>query len=165
MGRVYTVTAENITVANAGGDVDLVEISPADDKPVRILGFNVDNVGGTADAGDAQEEFLRLAIIRGHTTSGSGGSAATPVPLDPVDTAAGFAAETNNTTIASAGSTTTPWAGGVNVRVPGPVFFGDPSNYQMCPKASQANTTIVLRCLTTVADDISMSVTVWVLEE
>lgn len=162
--RVYTVTAENQTVANAGGDVDLVEVSPADDKPCWFLGFTVDNAGGSSDAGDAQEEFYRAAIIRGHTSSGSGGSSATPVPLDPIDTAAGFSAEINNTTIASSGSTTTPWAGGIGNRLPGERFFGTPDNLWMCPKVSQANTTMVLRLLSTVADDITMNWTLWVCE-
>lgn len=164
MGRVYTVTAENISLANASGDIDICELTPADDKPIRLLGFEIDNVGGTSDAGDLQEEFLRLAIVRGHTTSGNG-SAATPVALDPGDAAASFSAETNASTIASSGTGTTVWAGGMSVRIPGPIFFGDASNPLMCPKATQANTTMVLRMLSTVADDVSVSVTVWVLED
>lgn len=162
--RVYTVTVENATIATAGTDTDLVEISPADDKPVWLLGFSLDNVGGTADAGDAGEELLRLAVIRGHTSSGSGGSAATPVLLDVNGGAVGFAAETNNTTIASGGTTTTPVAFGWNVRIPCREQWGTLQDLSGCPMATQANTTIVVRLLSTVADDISASWTLWVAE-
>lgn len=164
MGRVYTVTAENTTFTLTGGDADFCELVPADDKPIRILGFEVDNVGGAADAKEAEEEFLRLAIIRGHNTTGNGTSA-TPRSLDPNDTAAGFTAFTNGSTIASGGTPITVWVGGMNVRIPGPIFFGDAMNPLMCPKASQADNRIVLRCLSTPIDDIAVSITVWVLEE
>lgn len=157
MGRIYAVTFENVAVAAAQ---DFFELSPADDKPIRILGFNIANVGGAADAGDAQEELWRIAVIRGHTVSGSGGSAFTPVPLDPNDTAAGFAAEINNTTIANTGTTTTPFADGINIRVPYQQMFTP----ETAIKASQANTTIVLRLLSTPADSVSMSGTIFVEE-
>lgn len=157
MSRVYAVTFENVSVAAAQ---DLFELTPADDKPVRILGLQLANVGGAADAGDAQEELWRLAIIRGHTTGGSGGSSFTPVPLDPSDAAAGFAAEINNTTIASVGTTTTPFADGMNVRIPYQQFFTP----ETCPKANQGNTTIVVRLLSTPADAVSLSGTLYVEE-
>lgn len=160
--RVYTVCVAGATIANTGGDCDLVEISPADDKPVRLLGFTIANVG--ADVGDAAEEMLQLSVIRGYTTSGSGGSANTPTPLDAIDTAAGFAAEINNTTIASNGTPITCWSGGWNIRVPLTEIWGDANNLLMCPMASQANTTIVLRNHTTVTDDITASWTLWVAE-
>lgn len=149
MGRCYTVAFDNVAVAAAQ---DLFELTPADDKPVRILGWNLSNVGGAADAGDAQEEFWRLSIVRGHTTGGSGGSAPTPQPANRNDAAAGFAAEVNNTTIAST-SGTTIWAGGHNIRVPDVFWLPDPIQIT----ASQADTTIVVRLLSTPADAVSMS--------
>jgi hypothetical protein len=156
--RVYTVTFENVSVSAAQ---DFFEISPADDKPITILGLSLDNVGGTADAGDAQEELLRVLIRRGHTVSGSGGSAPTPRPTkDSVDTAAGFAAEVNNTTIANTGTTHDLDAFGWNVRVPLMRWFPP----EMRLGASQADTTIVVRLLSTPADAISMSGTLWVAE-
>lgn len=153
--RVYTVVFENVSVSAAQ---DFFEITPADDKPVQILGWEIDNVGGTADAGDAQEELWRLLIRRGHTTSGSGGTAPTPVAVVGSDGAAGFTAEVNNTTIASVGTTTDVWVGAINVRIPGPFFFTP----ETAPTASQANTTIVLRLLSTPADAVSLSGTLWV---
>lgn len=160
--REYVVTAENQTVANASGDIDLVELDAATDKPIAILGFEIDQVG-VADIGDAQEEFLRLAIVRGHTTSGSGGSSFTPLPMNPNDTAAGAAAEIHNTTVASAGTGVNLWAGSVGVRTPGPVVFGDSRNLDLCPKTS-GTSLIVVRLMAAVADDITMSWTLWFVE-
>lgn len=157
MSRIYTVTFENVSVAAAQ---DLFEITPADDKPIRIWGWEIDNVGGTADAGDAQEEFWRLLLRRGHATSGSGGTAPTPVPLSSNDAAAGFTAEVNNTTIAATGTTKDVWVGGLNVRIPGP-FFLPP---ELMPPISQADTTVVLRLLSTPVDAVSLSGTLWVEE-
>lgn len=149
MGRVYMVLFDNVGVAAAQ---DLFEATPADDKPVRFLGWNLSNVGGTNDAGDDDEEFWRLSIVRGHTTGGSGGSAATPQPANRNDAAAGFAAEVNNTTIASTAGTTI-WAGGHNIRVPDVFWLPDP----IMITASQADTTIVVRLLSTPGDSVSMS--------
>lgn len=155
--RVYTVVFENVSIS---ASQDLFELTPADDKPISILGWELDNVGGTADAGDAQEEFWRLLLRRGHTTSGSGGTAPTPVPVISSDAAAGFAAEVNNTTIASVGTTKDIWVGGVNVRIPGPMFLPP----EVLPVVSQADTTVVLRLLSTPADAVSCSGTIWVAE-
>src|SRR5258708_37750733 len=44
------------------------------DAPLTLLGCVISNVGGTADAGDAQEELLGIEICRGNTTIGSGGT-------------------------------------------------------------------------------------------
>lgn len=156
-GRIYTVTFDNVSVSAAQ---DFFELTPADDKPIMLVGLSLDNVGGTADAGDAQEELLRLSIIRGFTSSGSGGSAPTPTALNPADAASGFTAEVNNTTVANTGSTTTPWNGGWNVRVPLREFWPE----ELCPVATQANTTIVVRLVTAPADAVSMSGTLWVCE-
>lgn len=157
MSRLYTVVFENVGVA---ASQDFFELTPADDKPIRVLGWNIDNVGGTADAGDAQEELWRLLLRSGHATSGSGGSAPTPAAVISTDAAAGFASEVNNTTIASTGTPRDLWCGGMNVRIPGP-FFLPP---EICPTVSQADTRIVLRLLSTPADSVSCSGTIWVEE-
>jgi hypothetical protein len=157
IGRVYTVPFENVTVS---ASQDFFEISPADDRPVALMGLTLDNVGGTSDAGDAQEEFLRLLIRRGHTTSGSGGTTPTPGALNPLDAAAGFAAEVNNTTIASVGTTVDLVPLGWNVRVPLREFWPE----ELWPRATQANTTIVVRMLSTPADPLSVSGCLYVVE-
>jgi hypothetical protein len=56
--------------------------SPAD-KICAIEAVYLSNVGGAADAGDAQEELLRVEMIRlpATVTVGSGGTSMTPNPL------------------------------------------------------------------------------------
>jgi len=158
MPRAYTVTIVGGTYTNAGGDFDIFELTPADDKPIEIVGLEIVT---TSEVAEAQEEWIALQIIRGFTSSGSGGSAPTPVPLDPIDTAAGFTAEVMNSTVATTGTTTTPWSSGFNERAGiekwWPQSFG--------PQASQANTTIVVRGSSTVADDVTISATLYVLEK
>lgn len=158
MSRIYTVTIENATYTNAGGDFDFVEVRPATDKPVRILAIYLANVG--ADVGDSAEEMIRLEWLRGHTTSGSGGATPTPAPLDAIDTAAGFGADTMNATIASTVTPVSLHADGWNIRVPYQVVF--PPKLEL--GCSAAQTMIVLRAHTTAADDISISGTVYVEE-
>jgi hypothetical protein len=155
MGRVYTVEFEGVAVT---AQVDFFEISPADDKPIAVHGILL---GQSSDVGDAAEELLRIRVIRGHTTSGSGGAAPTPVPLDPGDAAAGFTAETCNTTIASSGTTTNVYSPPpFNVRTGMEMWFPPEDR----PKASQANTTLVVRLMAAPADSLTMSGTL-VVEE
>ena len=99
MGRRYTIPIA--AVASPAAIFDAWEVLAAANKPVKILRIVI---GQTSDVGDAAEEILTASIIRGHTTSGSGGTVVTPQPVDDVDTAAGAVVETMNTTIASAGT-------------------------------------------------------------
>lgn len=154
MGRVYSVNFENVAVTAAQ---DFFEISPADDKPVRLLGLFLSQ---STETGDAAEEMMRVKVVRGHSTGGSGGSAQTPVPIDPADTAAGFAAEVNNTTIASAGTGLILHSEAFNVRS-GLAMFWTP---ETAPKANQGNTTIVVRLMANPADSVTMNGTLYVEE-
>lgn len=157
MSRMYAVSFENVSISAAQ---DFFEISPADDKPCIVHGLLLANSGGVNDAGDAEEEFLRLQILRGHSTGGSGGTAPTPVPLNPADSAAGFAAEVNNTTIASAGTAVTLLSDGINIRIPY-VWIPTP---ECRPVVTQANTTLVVRLNAAPADSVLMSGTLYVEE-
>lgn len=154
MGRFYTVTFDNVALTTAA---DLFEITPADDRPVILHALHLSQ---STETGDTAEEMLRINIIRGHTTGGSGGSSATPVPANPGDAAASFTAETSNTTIASAGTTVTVFSEAFNVRS-GMVQVWLPG-FQ--PVVTQANTTLVVRLSSTPADSISFSGTLF-LEE
>lgn len=146
MARLYAVTFAAVSVTAAQ---DLFELTPADDKPIKIHEIRV---GQYSDAKDAEDELLSIQIIRGFTASGSGGSAATPAPLSTIDTAAGCAAEVNNTTVANTGSTTTLIADSFNVRA-GWLYVPTPECRIGC---SQANTTIVVR-ITAPADAVTMN--------
>ena len=147
MGRKYWVdlTPTAVTVA-----ADLVELTPADDKPIRVLSINL---GQTSDTGDAQEELISLVWVRGHTVAGSGGSSVTPTPCNPTDTAAGFTAKAFNTTAANTGTTTNGPRHVWNVRAP----LERPYTPDEHISATQANTTLILRMAAAPADSLTIA--------
>jgi hypothetical protein len=161
MSRMYTVPFAGGTVSNAGGNADLWEMLPADDKPIKLRGFRV---GQISEVADAAEEGVEIQVIRlGATVTGSNGTSVTPVPLDSADAAAGFTAEKNGTTVATTDGTTTivdsiPW----NLRnSPCEVWYPDE---RFCPKAKQGEG-LFIRLITTVADDVTFGGVAFVEEE
>lgn len=94
---VYAITFTGVSVSAAH---DFFEVSPAANKPLMVHGIIITQSSEPA----TEEEQLTVQLIRGHTASGSGGSAFTPIPLVSDDAAAAFACEINNTTLASAGT-------------------------------------------------------------
>lgn len=152
-GRIYAVSFSAVAVTAAQ---DLFEITPADDKPVEIVGIEL---GQSSDAGDAQDELLQISIIRGFTASGSGGSSPTPQPMKATQSAAGFTAEVNNTTVANTGTAATLQTTCWNVRAGYINWFPEGCE----PGAGQGNTTIVVR-QTAPADSLTMSGTLYVRE-
>ncbi len=156
MPRVYTVEFEAQTIAAASGDYDLFEIAPASNKPIELVAFEL---GQTSELGDAAEEQLRLRIIRGHTTTGNGTSA-TPRPVSPNDSAAGFTAETVGSTIASTGTPINLLSTTFNVR----------SGYQWGPQPNGMGIwcvnaeLLVIRLMAAVADDLTMSGSATIIE-
>jgi hypothetical protein len=160
MGRIYSIVYQG-TITNAGGDVDLLELLPADDKPVKLRGLLLSQ---TSEVGDAAEEGLRISVARLQTpTSGSGGSSVTPRAMDSADSAAGVAAECANTTVATdAGTTQTLVELAWNIRQsPYEMWFPDD---RFCPKVKQGEA-LVVRQQTTAADDYSGCFTFWIEEE
>jgi hypothetical protein len=157
MPRNYSVTFTQQTLANASGDIDLWELTPADDKPIEIAGLFI---SVTSELTDAADEWGAIQIIRGLATSGSGGGTPTPGPIGPIDTAAGFTVEDRNTTVATAGTAVTLVADGISVRVGYQMWFPDGFG----PMASQTNTLLVVRQSTTWADDVTASGTLFVRE-
>ena len=106
MPKMYRVPYTG-TLTASGTDADLLSIQPADDKPCRLAGWII---GQTSEVGDAAEENLRITVrhMAATVTIGSGGSAVTAVPLRPgTDTAAGFTARCNDTTVATTSGTST----------------------------------------------------------
>ncbi len=153
MGRKYWVDLPPTAITVAA---DLFEFTCGDDKPIRILDQEVFQ---TTDTGDAAEEIIGLLWVRGHATSGSGGSTATPRPCNPTDTAATFTVENANTTPASAGTGVNLARTGWNVRVPA-IKTQIPEG---CPEATQASL-LVLRMQAAPADSLTISATVLVEE-
>ena len=74
-------------------------------------------IGQYSDFGDSSAELLSLRIIRGYTTSGSGGSSVTPVKREAASvlTAATTTVEANNTTVAQDGTAEVLLADSFNV--------------------------------------------------
>lgn len=161
MGRIYSVSYTG-TITNSGGDTDLLELLPADDKPVKLRGLLLSQI---SEVGDAAEEGLRISILRlpATVTSGSGGSAVTPAPMDSADAAAGVAVECNNTTVATTSGTAVTMAEiGWNERnSPYEMWFPDD---RFAPKAKQGEG-LVVRQQTTAADDYTGCFTFWIEEE
>lgn len=105
----FTATAETLAI-------DLCELVAADDRPIKVIGFRL---WQTSEVGDAQDEQLQVAWVRGNTTSGSGGSAAASgVGKLGTEPTSAFQFEAGNTTAASSGTAVTVYSSGWNVRAP-----------------------------------------------
>jgi hypothetical protein len=111
MPLIYTGTFSAVAVT---GQQDLFELTvPA----AGIVLIHEIMLAQTSDQGDAAAEALQLLLIRGHATSGSPGSAFTPLPLNSkITQAAATAVEINNTTIASAGTPVNLFADAWNIQ-------------------------------------------------
>ena len=155
MPRVYTAEFENVAVTAA---VDFFEFDPGAERPIELVGLFISQHTEVA-TNVGRDEFVRMRIIRGHTTSGSGGSAVTPRQLDEFDPAPGFACEANNTTIASAGTAINLHSEAWNVRT----GFGQWWPAECGPRAAGANL-LVVRLLAAVSESISFSATAYVRE-
>ena len=97
-GRIYSVVISG--TASPAAAFDLFEVTPAAGKPVRLLRIHIAQTSEPT----SEEEQLALTVQRAHSTSGSGGSAPTPRPMNSSNAAAGFTAEVMNTTQATGGS-------------------------------------------------------------
>lgn len=151
----YPVFCVDIPPTAYAAPIDLVEITPADDKLVEMVAIFLTQ---NTDFGDAQDEVRPVQIIRGYTTSGTGGSSA--VTARPMKRTATHSAaiEVGNTTIASAGTPHTLLTDGWNVRVP---YVFHPVDDAEFPQASQGDTTILVRLPETPTDSITVRGSVW----
>jgi hypothetical protein len=156
--RMYTAAFEGQTWAAADTDIDIWELTPADDNPIEIVGLFIEPYSET---GDTAEEIIRFHVVRGHTTSGSTPDISpTPVPTVTGTQAASFTTEAINSTIASAGTGVTIHAGAFNVRTGLQLWLPESCEWG----ATQADTTIVVRSSSTVADDLNFNSTIYVRE-
>ena len=154
MPRCYTVQFEDVTVSAVQ---DLFSLDAASDKPIELVALEF---AQNTETGDAAEEQLRIKVTRGNTTVGSGGTAPTPQPTSPNDTAAGFTARVNDTTQASAGTAVDLISTAFNVRVGyswGPVPFG-------MGIWTSGTSLLVVKLLAAPADALDLSGTATVIE-
>lgn len=100
MGLEYSAAFSTAVTAQQ----DLFEIAASSSVAVIIHQIIVSQ---STDMGDVQEEGLRLIVKRGATTTGSGGSTVTPVPLLSKYPAASSTVKANNTTKATSGTIVT----------------------------------------------------------
>lgn len=108
-GIVEVVTFNDVAVSAAQ---DLFSILTPAGHRIQILDIDI---GQYSDAGDAAAELLSIKIIRGHTTVGSGGGAATPASWRPWAPASGVTARINDTTVAADGTAVTLLSTSFNV--------------------------------------------------
>lgn len=152
LGRAYSVffTAVSVTAQQ-----DLFYIKPAADKICVIESIYIAASGGTADAGDAQEELLDVELIYlpATVTASAGGAAVTPHPLIANDAAAGFTARVNDTTKATTtGTSVVSHPDGFNNRIP--YVYAPPAEHREIVANAAA---MVFRLNTTPADAILLS--------
>lgn len=163
MSRIYPVPF-NGTITTSGTNTDIWSFAPAANKPIKLRGFTL---GQTTEFGDAAEEIVRVTVLRlpATFTVGSGGNSVTAVASigSSVDTVWGMTARTNDTTVAtSSGTTQTLDDMSWNLRnTPYERWYPDA---QFSPGAFNAQGLIV-RCESTVTDDITFSGVAFVEEE
>lgn len=110
MGRMYSAVFEGVAVSAAQ---DFFEVNaPAD----AVVVLHEVTITQTSDVGDAAEEMLSCVIQMGATTSGSGGSTPTAIPLSLGDAAFGGSVEANNTTEAVTGTIVNKYRESWNIR-------------------------------------------------
>jgi hypothetical protein len=155
--RVYTVEFEAQTIAAASGDYDLFSLDAATDKPIELVEIIL---GQSSELAEAQEEQLRIRVIRGHTTAGTGGATPTPRPVSAVDAAAGFTARTLDTAIASAGTAINLLSDVWPVRA-GYTWGPRPQGFGFWTSGADL---LVVRLMAAAADDLTASGTITVIE-
>lgn len=158
MPRLYTCEFEGVTIANASGDYELFEFDAATDKPIELRELYI---YVTSELQEAQEEWLRLQIVRGHATDGTGGTSKTPRPHSPHDAAAGFTCDTARTAIATGGTAVNLHSMGMNVRAGFELAKAPLEGYWTTASVGDL---LVVRLVAAVADDVTMSGTAVVAE-
>lgn len=146
MSRMYTVQFNGVAVT---AQQDFFEIVAPADAIVRIHEIGLSQI---TEIGDAMEEGLSILMKSGSTTSGSGGTAPTAVPIEFGDAAFGGTCEVNNTTKATAGTIVTHQAWSWNIRMP----FQHIWTPEQWPKLSPSRRW-TLELATTPLDSITMS--------
>lgn len=152
LGRVYTVVIAG--TASPAAAFDLLEVNPAAEKPCRLLRLRIAQTSEPT----SEEEQLALTITRGSSTSGSGGSAPTPRPLNPTSAAAGATVEVMNTTQATGGTPVTLLEDAWNTRAGYDMAFAP----EEAPEVSNGGRLVVASGAP--ADAVTIRATFWLQE-
>lgn len=112
MGQMFTAQFNGVAVT---AQQDFFEIvAPAD----GVVVIHELELSQSSDVGDAAEEGLSILLKSGATTSGSGGSTPTAIPIMLDGTAFAGTVGANNTTKANTGTIVTHAAWNWNIRMP-----------------------------------------------
>lgn len=163
MRGYYTVEFTNKAATAAMADFDFFEIDPAADKPVEIVGLVL---GQETAESDANEDFVRLAILRftGGTFTSGGEASTTPRPVDINDGAAAGAYEAfnaNGGVATSSGTTTRLHSDTFNVRSGYQFWWPEDVRFRI---GGAANEAAVVRCESTLDATSNFSGTLYVRE-
>lgn len=110
MSRMYSMSFVGVT---GTAPIDLFDIIAADDKPILIHQCTISQY---SELGDAEEEQLVMALVRGNSTPSSGGSLGTFNKLDNLDSNPGATGTYGNTTVASGGTPEFVYQESFNIR-------------------------------------------------
>ena len=152
-GRPYVASWENQAITAA---VDLFEFLPAGNIPVRLHHLLLTQ---GSDVGDVEEEMLRIKVIRGYTTGGSGGAVLANttdnIYLLENDDPAACVVEGYNDTLATGGTAHTLFSAFWNIRLP--------FDFAWLPKFEPTvqGTRIVVRLMVAPNDSLNISATAY----
>jgi len=152
---MYSVPFSGVAVT---AQQDFFEITAGSGRPVIVHSIEIEQ---STEVGDAQEEGLSILMKRASsgTTSGSGGTSPTPVPVVSTDSSASLVSEVNNTTKVSGGTITLLRAWNWNVRIPFFKVFTPETRPVIVPLER-----LTVELATTPADSITVSGTMLVEE-
>ena len=154
MARRFSASFSDVAVTALQ---DLFSISVGTEAPVTIL---VCYITQLSDVGDSAEEMLRIDIVRGNNTVGSGGTALTERLLDAKGGAVIASVRANDTTEASAGTEEIMHSETFNIRV-GWQYIPIPEIRIRHDNGGGTNEFICVRLLTVPADSLTMSGTLY----
>lgn len=150
MGRMYSAIFSAVAVSIQQDFFEVVAPSTG------VVVLHAIFLSQSSEAKDAEEEFLQVAIKSGSTTSGSGGSTPTAIPLSLGDSAFGGSVEANNTTKASVGTIVTHHKESFNIRA-GWAYIATPEMRKILSPSAR----MTVELMTTPADAITMDGTIY----
>lgn len=142
-----------LTPAAITTTADLFHVTAAAENPVTLVAVDLYQ---TTEFGDAQEEDLSIALVRGVTGGGTGGTALTEVNYGDGGGAAATAAVLGLNTVVSTGGTVIAHFGW-NVRVP---FLWCPIP-ELRPTMDAGQDPVAFRLLAAPADSITIGGTIY----